>query len=51
MDPALATPRVSPREDGTVADASGLGGPAFPVVPEVVSGWERDMTSPTKWTF
>ncbi|UJW30954.1 pyridoxamine 5'-phosphate oxidase family protein [Saccharothrix sp. AJ9571] len=42
---------ISPREDGTVADASGLGGPAFLVLPQVVFGWGRDMTSPTKWTF
>ncbi|MGC7101581.1 pyridoxamine 5'-phosphate oxidase family protein [Amycolatopsis lurida] len=42
---------ISPREDGTVVDDLGLGGPAFHVVPEVVFGWDRDMASPTRWRF
>ncbi|WP_162788421.1 hypothetical protein [Amycolatopsis albispora] len=42
---------ISPREDGTVVDASGTGGPAFHVVPEVVFGWGPELASPTRWRF
>lgn len=42
---------ISPTDDGAVRDAGGLGGPVHHVTPRVVFGWERDMTSPTRWTF
>lgn len=42
---------ISPTEDGTVADSSGLGGPAQRVIPQLVFGWDKHMTSPTRWTF
>ncbi|HWM38444.1 MAG TPA: pyridoxamine 5'-phosphate oxidase family protein [Streptomyces sp.] len=36
---------------GEVRDSNGVGGPALRVAPRAVFGWDRDMTSPTKWTF
>jgi hypothetical protein len=42
---------ITPAGDGTVTDSSGVGGPAHRVTPEVVFGWDQDMTSPTRWTF
>ncbi|MFF5987217.1 pyridoxamine 5'-phosphate oxidase family protein [Prauserella flavalba] len=42
---------VAPTPEGTVADSSGTGGPAYLVTPRAVFGWDADMTSPTKWTF
>lgn len=39
---------LTPTEDGEVRDSGGTGGPAFHVTPNVVFGWRRDMTSPTR---
>lgn len=42
---------LAPTEDGEVRDADGTGGPVFHVMPNVVFGWRREMTSPTRWAF
>lgn len=41
---------IAPSGSG-VCDTEGNAGPAYRVAPEVVFGWEDEMSSPTRWTF
>jgi nitroimidazol reductase NimA-like FMN-containing flavoprotein (pyridoxamine 5'-phosphate oxidase superfamily) len=41
---------IEPTDEG-VRDTEGNAGPAYRVVPQVVFGWEHELSSPTRWTF